>query len=227
MTRSFITMRDLPRCERPREKMTRYGPDALSDAELLAVLLRCGRRGQNVMALAEQILRTADLAHLPQVSIESLKKLKGMGSVKALEILACVEMGRRIFECKKTHISQFLSARDVYEALRDIRIHRKEHFIAFFLDMRNQQIHREVISVGTINASLVHPREVFEPAVKYLAAQIIVAHNHPSGDVEPSDDDISVTKRLVTAGKILGSEVIDHVIVAANAFTSMKEKGCL
>lgn len=221
------TIHDLPRCERPREKMVKYGAGKLSDAELLAILLRTGIRGENVLDLAQRILRRVRIAEAGGFSIAALREIRGIGIAKACEITACVELGRRMFAAKKAHIAQLLSPRDVFEALRDIRESRKEHFVVFFLDTRNQQIHREIISVGTINASLVHPREVFEPAVKYLAAQVIAAHNHPSGATEPSEDDLLVNKRLVSSGKILGIEVIDHIIVTRAEFLSFKEKGLM
>jgi DNA repair protein RadC len=139
-------------------------------------------------------------------------------------IQAIWEISKR-FAGKKSNI--YLKPRDIWEELRDIRGAKKEHFMVFFLDTRNQETHRETVSIGTLNYNLVHPREVFEPAVKYLAAGIIVAHNHPSGCLEPSDEDISLTKRLVSAGKLLGIEVLDHVIVTKDAFTSFKQKGLI
>ena len=126
---------------------------------------------------------------------------------------------------KKTSI--FLSPKDVFDRLADLRDRKKEYFFIFYLDSRNQEIERKVISVGSLNANLVHPREVFEPAVKNLAAQVILAHNHPSGDPEPSEDDLEINKRLVEAGKILGIEIIDHIIVSKNAFFSFKDKGLI
>lgn len=120
-----------------------------------------------------------------------------------------------------------LSPKDVWEEMKDIRDNKKEHFIIFFLDTRNQEISREIISVGSLNANLVHPREVFEPAVRNLAAQIIVAHNHPSGDTEPSKEDLEITQKLVEAGDILGIEIIDHIIVAKDCYLSLKEQGFL
>lgn len=140
------------------------------------------------------------------------------------QIRAIWEIAER-FAGKKTHI--YLKPQDIWEELRDIRTMKKEHFMSFFLDTRNQEIRREIVSVGTLNYNLVHPREVFEPAVRYLAAGIIVAHNHPSGCLEPSDEDIALTKRLAQAGKLLGIEILDHVIVTRNGFTSMKQKGVI
>ncbi len=227
MTNDKLTIHDLPRCERPREKIVKYGPDKLSNAELLAVILRTGRRGENVLSLSRKVLRNIAIEDLGGVDAISLQQIQGIGMTKACEIIACVELGRRIFERKKAGIAPLLSPQDVFDALREVRESRREHFIVFFLDTRNQQIHREVISVGTINASLVHPREVFEPAVKHLAVQVILAHNHPSDDTEPSDDDLLVNKRLVESGKILGIEVIDHIIVTRSGFLSFKEKGLM
>lgn len=148
-----------------------------------------------------------------------------MGSAKTCEIVACFELGRRLLQNKQSTL--ILGPKDVWEELKDIRDNKKEHFVIFFLDARNQEIKREVISIGSLNANLVHPREVFEPAVRHLAAQVIVAHNHPSGDPEPSEDDLEITKRLTEAGKILGIEVVDHIIITKSDFLSFKEKGLI
>ncbi|MDD5129817.1 MAG: DNA repair protein RadC [Candidatus Omnitrophica bacterium] len=227
MTRQNLTIRDLPRIERPREKLIKYGASRLSNIELLAILLRTGKQGESVLAFAARFLRLISLEKITDLSFEEFRKVSGIGPAKACELLSCVELGRRIFEHKKAQISQLLSPEDVFNNLKDVRLSKKEHFVVFFLDSRNQEIKREIISVGTINASLVHPREVFEPAVKYLAVQIILAHNHPSGTLEPSEDDLAVNKRLTEAGKILGIEVLDHIIVTKDSFISFKEKGLL
>jgi DNA repair protein RadC len=227
MTRQNLTIRDLPRIERPREKLLKYGPERLSDVELVAIILRTGRKGESVIGVAKKLLKIAVLDKLPGLSCDDLRKISGIGSVKACELLAAIELGKRLFQNKKITIAQLLSPQDVFDNLKDIRESKKEHFVVFFLDSRNQQIHREIISVGTINASLVHPREVFEPAVKYLAVQIILAHNHPSGELEPSEEDLTVNKRLVEAGQLLGIEVLDHIIVGKDSFSSFKEKGLL
>jgi DNA repair protein RadC len=214
----------LPRALRPREKLMRYGPDKLSDGELLSVILRTGRQGKGVLALAEAVLKYGGLKKLAQAGWFELKASVGIGTVQALELVACAEIGKRMFDNKKTRITQLLSPADVFVQLHDIRFLKKEHFIALYLDSRNQQIQREVISVGSLTASIVHPREVFEPAVRHIAAQIIIAHNHPSGDVAPSEADLEITRRLVEAGTILGIDVVDHIIVSANGFLSFKEK---
>ncbi|MFH0790136.1 MAG: DNA repair protein RadC [Candidatus Omnitrophota bacterium] len=220
-----LTIHDLPRIERPREKLIQYGPSRLSDKELLAIILRTGKKGENALVLANKILGLIKIDNFANLTFNEIRNVSGIGQTKACEILACLEFGRRVFQRKKINISQILSPIDVFNNLRDIRDNKKEHFVVFFLDARNQEIKREIVSVGTINANLVHPREVFEPAVKYLAVQIIIAHNHPSGNLEPSEDDINITKRLIEAGRILGIEVIDHIIVTRESFHSFKEKG--
>ena len=227
MTRQNLTIHDLPRIERPREKLLKYGAGRLSDPELIAVILRTGKRGESVLNLARRLLKTAQFSKLSEISAQNLRAISGIGSAKACELLAAIELGKRLFQNKKITIAQLLKPQDVFDHLKDIRESKKEHFVVFFLDSRNQQIHREIISVGTINASLVHPREVFEPAVKHLAVQVILCHNHPSGDLEPSEEDLTVNKRLTESGKLLGIEVLDHIIVTKDSFSSFKENGFL
>lgn len=217
-----MRIKDLPRIERPREKLEKYGPEKLSNSELLAILLRTGGKGINVVEMARKILGKFSGSGLTKASFKDLKNTFGLGAAKACEIVACFELGRRLLQNKKSRI--YLTPKDVWQELKDIRDNKKEHFVVFFLDARNQEIKREIISVGSLNANLVHPREVFEPAVRHLAAQVILAHNHPAGDPAPSEDDLEITKRLVEAGKILGIEIVDHIIVVKNDFLSFKEK---
>lgn len=141
---------------------------------------------------------------------------------KASQIVACFELGKRFLKGKAAAL--ILSPREVWDEMKEIRNNKKEHFVVFFLDVRNQVIQKEIISIGTLNTSLVHPREVFEPAIRCFAAQIIISHNHPSEDSTPSEEDILVTKKLMQAGKILDIEILDHVIVTKNDFSSMKER---
>jgi DNA repair protein RadC len=145
-------------------------------------------------------------------SLDELKNIHGLGKVKAVEIIACLELGRRLLKGKKSSI--LLSPKDVWARMEDIRGSKKEYFVVFYLDSRNQEIKREIVSVGTLNESLVHPREVFEGAIKNSAASIILAHNHPSGDLDPSQADVEITKKLIHAGKILDIKIVDHVIVS-------------
>ncbi|HUD08972.1 MAG TPA: DNA repair protein RadC [Candidatus Saccharimonadales bacterium] len=215
-------IKDIPKIERPREKIEKYGPGKLSNAELLAILLRTGTKGINVVELSKRILTKFPKNTLSKAGFKELKNTFGLGKAKAAEIMACFELGRRLLKDKPHKL--ILSPQDVHREMKNYRNHKQEHFVVFFLDSRSGEIASQVVSVGTLNASLVHPREVFEPAINCSAAQIIVAHNHPSGDAEPSEDDLAVTRRLVEAGKLLGIEVIDHVIVAKDDFASLKER---
>lgn len=216
---------EMDKLDRPREKMTRYGPGKLTDAELLAILLRTGTKERGVLDLAGDILRDFKRDKISTICLADLKAHKGVGPVKACEIVAAFELGRRCLTGKKTSV--YLKPSDVWDELKDIRDNKKEHFVTFYLDTRNQEIKRDIVSIGTLNYNLVHPREVFEPAVKNLAASIILAHNHPSGCLEPSDEDLSLNKRLIQAGKLLGIEVLDHVIVTRDAFSSFKQRNLM
>ncbi|MEK7721673.1 MAG: DNA repair protein RadC [Elusimicrobiota bacterium] len=218
-------IQDMPRVERPREKLMRYGPEKLTDEELLAIILRTGIRGKNVLDMAGELLHRFGRGGIAKTGFAELRTAPGLGPARACGILAAFELGRRFLNGKKSGI--YLKPRDIWEDLRDVRDQKKEHFIVFYLDTRNQEIKRDIISIGTLNYNLVHPREVFEPAVKNLAASVIVAHNHPSGCLEPSDEDLSLTRRLAQAGKLLGIEVLDHVIVTKESFMSFKDKGLM
>lgn len=220
-----MKIKDIPKFDRPREKMEKYGFGKLSDVELLAILLRTGTKDLNVLKLSQKILQKFEKEKFVNVTIDDLKSIHGIGVSKACEIIACFELGRRLLKGKKSSI--LLSPKDVWERMEDIRGSKKEHFVVFYLDSRSQEIQRDIISIGTLNESLVHPREVFENAIKKNAASIIIAHNHPSGNLEPSEDDLMITKRLAEAGKILGIEVVDHIIAAKNSFLSFKGKGLL
>ena len=220
-----MQIKNLPKVDRPREKLMKYGPDRLSNSELLAILIRTGRKGENVLEIAGSILKKFGGSKLPEVSFDELKQIFGLGPVKSCEIIACFELGKRLLKGKKAVL--ILSPRDVWIAMKDISALKKEHFAVFYLDSRSQSIQREIVSVGALNTSLIHPREVFEPAVIRSAAQVVIAHNHPSGDIEPSGDDFLITNRLKLAGEILGIEIVDHLIVAKNSFFSFKEKGLL
>lgn len=216
-----MKIKDLPKIERPREKLEKYGPEKLSNSELLAILLRTGGKGLNVVEMSRKILGKFSSNGLAKANVDELKNTFGLGSAKACEIIACFELGRRLLQNKKSQI--YLTPKDVWQELKDIRDNKKEHFVIFFLDARNQEIKREIISVGSLNANLVHPREVFEPAIRHTTAQIIIAHNHPSSDEKPSEEDKEITKRLIDSGKILGIDIIDHIIVTKNNYFSFKE----
>ncbi len=217
----------MPKIERPREKLMVKGPENLKDAELLAILLRTGRKGKNVIELASQILSDHPKRHLLSLKYEELIKVKGIDSAKASALLAAFELSKRVLATDNPGLPVILTSKDTALQLNDLRKNRKEHFVVLYLNARNELLHRENVSVGTVNESLVHPREVFEPALKHLATQVVLAHNHPSGNSSPSPEDVKLTKRLVEAGKLLGIEVKDHVIIGSDGHTSIKEAGLL
>lgn len=214
-------MKDVPKIERPRERMEKYGPEKLKDEELLAILLRTGIKGTNVVTLSKKILSTFREKGIGEATVAELKTIKGLGAAKACEVVACFELGKRLLKDKRTAV--LLTPKDVWERMEDIRGSKKEHFVVFFLDSRSQEIRRETVSIGTLDESLVHPREVFESAIRHNASGIIVAHNHPSGDLTPSRADLSVTRRLRDAGDLLGIPLLRHVVVTARYFSSIDE----
>lgn len=214
-----MKIKDLPRVDMPREKLEKYGPEKLLDHELLAILLGSGIKGLNVLELSKKILKTISKVGIEKVVLKDLLEIKGLGKAKASEIISCFELGKRVLKDKKTSV--LLSPKDVWERMSDIRNSKKEHFVVFYLDSRSQEIQREIISIGTLNESLVHPREVFEPAIKNNTASIVLAHNHPSGNIEPSQADIEITKKLIHAGKILDIHIVDHVVVTEKLFSSV------
>ena len=222
-----MKIKDLPKSDRPREKLISKGVDNLKDSELLAILLRTGTTGKNVIEIASQILSKYSKKRLLQMTYEDLSKIGGIDSAKATTLLAAFELSKRALEVNDTNLPVINDAKDAIAQLSDMRDLKKEHLVALYLNAKNQLVHKETISMGTLNANLVHPREVFEPALKYSAAQIIVAHNHPSGDPKPSEDDLEVTKRLTEAGKMMGIELMDHVIVSKNSHFSFKEEKLL
>lgn len=206
---------------RPREKILRYGVDRLSNAELLALLLNTGRKGKGAKRLAAEMLRAFGVGEFDEIDLQRLMAYPGVGLAKASRVVAAFELGRRFLHGKQSRL--ILSRQAVWREMRDIREEKREHFVVFYLDVRSQLIRRRVVSIGTLNASMVHPREVFEMAIKYNSAQIIVAHNHPSGVIKPSLEDFAVTERLVKAGMILGIEVLDHIIITKEDSLSLRK----
>jgi DNA repair protein RadC len=220
-------LRDVPHEERPRERMQQFGAQALSNAELLAILLRTGTYAESAVRLAQKVLIEAgSLRNLVDMSTDQLMTIKGIGSAKALQIQASIELGRRLARTSMSDTITIRSPQDVSTYLmEDLRYLQKEHFVCLFLNTKNHVIGQETLSMGSLNASIVHPREVFRAAIKRSSASIICVHNHPSGDPTPSPEDIQMTARLVEAGQIIGIEVLDHIILGDQNFVSLKEKG--
>jgi DNA repair protein RadC len=226
---SSFTVRDLPRQERPRERLQKFGPEALSAQELLALVIGRGIPKKSVMSIAQELLvRFGNVRAISQATIEELSQIRGIGLAKAAQIKACFELGKR--EELEPELKNF-NIKDPESVVRAIRASikdkAKEHFKLILLNPRNKIIGISTISIGTLNASLVHPREVFKDAIMHSAASVVLAHNHPSGDPEPSEDDLTITKRLIEAGKILGIEVLDHIIIAKNGFKSLANEGMI
>ncbi len=227
MSKSF-TIHDLPKEERPRERLVKFGEQALSVQELLQLILGRGVAGESVVITAQKLLsQFGGLQKLAEASIEELSLVKGIGIAKATQIKAVFEIGRRLSTQTTPYKSKELTdPKKVYRLIKNkLKDYHKEHFYIIVLNSRNWSVAE--VSVGSLDASIVHPREVFSEAIKNKAASVIFVHNHPSGDPEPSEDDLEITKRLVEAGKILGIKVIDHIIITKDGFLSFKDKGLL
>ncbi len=227
-----LTLKNLPEEERPRERLWKYGPEVLSNAELLAIIIRTGNRNETALALAQRMLselgRHEGLGFLINISVEELSKIKGISMAKACQIKAAVELGMRIGGLKSTSKVSIRSPEDVANLLMaEMRYLKKEYFRIIQLDIKNQVLAVEDVSIGSLNASIVQPREVFQGPIRRSSAAIILVHNHPSGDPVPSKEDIDVTRRLCEAGKLLGIDVLDHIIIGDGIYTSLKEKGII
>lgn len=214
-------IKDLPEAEKPRERLMESGPTVLSTQELLAIVLGVGTKKEEVLSMTTRIFKEyGDKNIVNQTDVKALSKDLDIPLGKACQIVACFALGKRFFkpEQGKTFIR---TAADAFEYLRDMRSLPKEHLRGLYLNSRYQLIHDEVISIGTLTSNVVHPREVFQPALQYNAAAVIIAHNHPSGETTPTEADIEITKQLINAGKILGIDILDHIIIGKDDFTSI------
>lgn len=222
-------LRDVPSEERPRERMMAVGAEALSHAELLAILLRTGTKRESAVLLAARILKECgSLRGLVDMSVEELTAIRGIGPAKAVQLLAGIELGRRLAKSRQSEMPAIRKPQDAADlVMEEMRYLKKEHFVCLFLNTKNQVIVKETLSVGTLNASLVHPREVFRAAIKCSSASIVCVHNHPSGDPSPSPEDIVLTRRLKEAGELIGIDVLDHLVIGDNRFVSLKEQGLM
>lgn len=229
MTGSEVMIKDVPKEDRPRERLLKFGPSHLSNQEIIAILLRSGTRNESVVSLASRVLMHFEgLKLLRDATIEELTSIKGIGIAKGVLILSALELGKRMNEYRPNERYVIRSPEDGADyVMEEMRSLRQEHFVVLFLDTKNQIIHKQTIFIGSLNASIVHPREVYREAVKRSAASIICIHNHPSGDPTPSQEDIHVTRRIVESGKIIGIELLDHLIIGDRKFISLKEKGYL
>jgi len=223
-----FTIHDLPLSERPRERLQKLGVEALSAQEILAVILGRGIAGESVMVTAQRLLsHFGDLKGIGGASVEELSQVKGIGLAKAAQIKAAFELSRRLEGYPQAEDKPVVKTpEDVASLVRGrLKGKKKEHFLALLLDTRNRLIKVAEIAIGSLDASIVHPREVFKEAISASAASVIFAHNHPSGDATASEDDINLTKRLVKAGEIVGIDVLDHIIIGDKNYLSLKREG--
>jgi len=225
--KNSFTVHDLPLSERPRERLAKLGSEVLSSQEILALILGRGIKGESVMVTAQKLLsKFGNLKNLAAASMEELTKIKGIGPAKAAQIKATFELSKRLENSLSETVKITIkSPEDVVKTARNLlKGKKKEYFLAICLDTRNHLIKTSTVSIGSLDCSIVHPREVFKDAISSSAASVIFIHNHPSGDHTPSEDDIKMTKRLIEAGEIIGIEVLDHIVICDSEHLSMKAK---
>lgn len=224
-----MLLREIPNEDRPRERLLQFGAEALSNTELIAILLRTGTLSESAVKLAGKVLSIAGgLRNMVDMSIEQLIGIRGIGQAKALQLQAGIELGRRLARSGLQDLPAIRSPKDAADLIMDeLRYLQKEHFLVLFLNTKNRVVGKETLSIGSLNASIVHPREVFRSAIKRNSASIICAHNHPSGDPTPSPEDIEITRRLSEGGRLIGIELLDHLIVADRNYASLKELGLM
>lgn len=225
----FLRIRQWPEDERPRERLLKKGAEFLTDAQLLAILLRTGKAKTSALTIAMELLKRAgSLNAVGQLSAEELQTVGGVGPAKAAQIKAAIELGKRIAAKPLAARLKVLSSKDIYvhyhSSLRELK---REVFLALLLDGKNRVIREVLISQGSLMVNIVHPREVFNPAIRDSAAAIVVVHNHPSGDPSPSPEDMELTKRLVATGEIVGIKVLDHIVVGDGSYYSFADRQLL
>ncbi|HKL42472.1 MAG TPA: DNA repair protein RadC [Clostridia bacterium] len=229
MANNYFMIKEMPTLERPREKMINYGSNALSNAELIAILIGSGNARQNAIELSSDIInRFGGLVALTDITHEELTTVRGIGDAKACNILAALELNKRVSTYALRKRLKITSPNDVCNIFMDeLRYDKKEKFIIVLLNTKSEIISKELISIGNLNSSIVHPREVYKYAIKKSAASVLFIHNHPSGNPDPSKNDKNITKRLTEVGEIIGINVIDHIIIGNNRYFSFKENNLI
>ena len=222
-----MRIKDISKENRPRERLEKNGVHVLSDAELLAIIFKTGNKEENAIVMSDRLITKYGLGKLNELSLKELQEIKGIGPAKSMQIKALFEFNKR-YSLAKRDGEPIKSARDVFEyASQRLITNQQETFMILLLDSKNRIVKDEIISIGTLNASIIHPREVFKSAIRESANSIILVHNHPSGDPEPSAEDEQITKKLFEAGELLNIKILDHVIVGKDKFWSFKEKSVL
>ena len=214
-------------CQRPREKLLKYGTTILTDSELIAIILRTGNRQENVLDLTKRIIKNHNIKQLSSLNINKLKEIKGIGEAKACELTAAFELTKRLKLTKERKNKADSPKTIAKRFIMELSNLKKEQLKGIYLNSRKEIIKEETISIGDLNNLIIHPREVFKIALEESAAAVILIHNHPSGNPKPSDEDEELTEQLANAGKMLGIELLDHIIIGANSYYSFKEKGKL
>ena len=218
----ILSVKDRPLEDRPREKLINSGVEFLSSSELLAVILSTGTKKEEVLNMANRVLKEyGSNAIINEKNPLRLEKEFSLPLTKACQVVACFELGRRFFKESQTGTTTIRNAKQAFNFLKDISQSKKENFKGLYLNSRYKLIHSETISIGTVDTSIIHPREVFRPAIEYGASAIIVAHNHPSGTLKASPEDLEVTSKLQKAGELLGIEILDHLIISKDKFISL------
>ncbi len=220
-------LKDLPKGDRPREKLVKKGVDNLKDEELLAILLGTGTKEKNVLELSKGFLKKYSRKKILGLNYEEIVKNKGINFAKACIILSAIELTKRLLNVGVETLPIIRNKEDIVAQVSDLRDKKQEHLLGIYLNARHEMLCKKDLFIGTLNANLIHPREIFLEALNQNAAAIIIVHNHPSGDSEPSEEDLTVTKRIVEAGKIMGMEVLDHVIISKTKIFSFKENNLI
>lgn len=224
-----LLIKEYQESDRPRERLMHYGADHLTNKELLAIIINTGSKDESSISLANNIIKDfKTIKELRDITYQELIRVKGIGNAKAITILAAVELAIRMHTHSLEEDYYIKSPDDVSDFLMEkMRYQQQEHFVVLFLSTKNMVIHQQTMFIGSLNSSIVHPREIFKEAVKRSAAAVICVHNHPSGDPTPSSQDIEVTKRLVECGEILGIDMLDHIIIGSGKYISLKEMNYL
>lgn len=221
-----MNFKEIPIENRPREKLMNKGAKSLTNSELMAIIISTGNKKENVIELSDKFFNKYNLKSLSRLKLGSLKKQMGIGDAKACKIIACFELGRRLSSFSENKKIIIKNPKDVANLfMLDMGTLEKEYFKALYLDSKNQIIKQETLFIGSLNESIVHPRDIFKIALEENAASVVILHNHPSGDPNPSEQDLEITKRIIEAGKIIGIEVLDHIIIGENKYISLKQKG--